>query len=275
MIRKIICPTDFSDAANNAVEYAANIAQMMSAELLLFNVQRLSPVEAVLSLEEGGGITEHSLMVADVLQEMSNEINKTFKISSSYQVDVSVQSLATMFSSLEEDNTIIIMGTNGTDTLYQYFFGSNTYHVIKNTNCPVLVVPEHVSYKTVQKIVFAWDYNTKSNFSFALLKDFMKIFDPKFIFLHVSQHQSEYSQDVFRAFRSEVEEALGRNNNMEFEHVYAEGVSETIDTYMLESEAEILSLTYYNRGLIPDIFHGKVAKELIETVEYPILILHA
>ena len=49
-MKKILCPTDFSDTAQNAVAYAAKLAQAMHADLTLLNVQSVfdfTPVEVV------------------------------------------------------------------------------------------------------------------------------------------------------------------------------------------------------------------------------------
>lgn len=277
MIKKIVCPTDFSDAALNATEYAAKLAQLFGAELLFVNVQRIIPVDAAVSLREGIGsdVLESSRDAVVMLKEMSVEANKMFKISADYEVDVTSKSMEKILSSLGDDNTMIVMGTNGVDDLYQYFFGTNTYHVIKKSNCPVLVIPENVSFGSIKKIVFAWDYELKNKFSFSMLKDFMNSFNPKFIFLHISKHRTEVSNEVFKALRDEIETVLGEDNNAEFEQIFSDNIPESINEYMIKSKANLLSITYYNRGLIRNIFHGKVTKELSERVEYPILVLHA
>jgi len=36
---------------------------------------------------------------------------------------------------------LIVMGTNGTDQISDYFLGTTASNVIKSANCPVLVVP--------------------------------------------------------------------------------------------------------------------------------------
>src|ERR1019366_977868 len=124
---------------------------------------------------------------------LCREAKDMFQIDASYEVDVTSSSLIETLSSHGENNCMIVMGTNGVDSMYQYFFGSNAYQVIKNTKCPVLVVPEGATYEPLRKIVFAWDYSSKSEFSFSLLSDLRKAFDPKFVFLHVSTHQSGIS----------------------------------------------------------------------------------
>ena len=44
MYSKIICPTDFSQASYNAVEYAAKLAQVFWCELVLVHIEKVLPV---------------------------------------------------------------------------------------------------------------------------------------------------------------------------------------------------------------------------------------
>lgn len=276
MIKKIICPTDFSIASTNAAEYASKLAKLFAAELLFVNVQQVIPVVAAVSLGEGIGanVKENSVRMANRLKELSTETNKMFKISTDYEVDVTAESMVNMLSAYGEENTMIVMGTNGADDLYQYFFGSNTYQIIKKTSSPVLVIPENVSYGSIEKIVCAWDYSTRSKFSFSLLSDFKKTFNPLFVFLHISKHNTDISSDVFKALKSEIKDVLGDEKKIEFEQIFSDDIPESINAYMIESKANLLSITYNNRGLLKNIFHGRVAKELTETASYPVLVLH-
>ncbi|OFY85623.1 MAG: hypothetical protein A3F72_10680 [Bacteroidetes bacterium RIFCSPLOWO2_12_FULL_35_15] len=277
MIKKIICPTDFSKASINAAEYAAKLAKIFDAELLFVNVQRIPQVVAAVSI--GGGVgankRDNVVMIAKKLEQMSIEANKMFKISTDYEVDITTASLVKIISDIGADKTLVVMGTNGAEDIEQYLFGTNTYQVIEKANSPVLVVHENVPYGSIKKIVFAWDYSSKSKFSFSLLSDFRKAFDPKFVFLHVSKHHTEISKDVFRALRSEITAVLGDGKNVEFEQLFSDDIPESINAYMLESKADMLSITYYNRGFINNIFHGTVTKELTQTEVYPVLVLHA
>lgn len=277
MIKKIICPTDFSETANNAIEYAAQLAKVFEAELLFINVQEIAPVMAAVSMGDGIGteVIKSSRLAAGRLKEISAMAKNIYSISADYEVDVTTKSLPKILSSIGDDNAMIVMGTNGVDGMYQYFFGTNTYNVIKRANCPVLIVPEGITYKGVKKVVFAWDYSSRSKFSFTKLYDFMKAFKPKFVFFHVSKHHTQISRDVFRALRTEITAVLGENSNVSFEQIFSDNVPESINSYLTQSKADILSITFYNKGFVSDIFRGTVARELIETTKYPILVLHA
>jgi nucleotide-binding universal stress UspA family protein len=273
MISKIICPTDFSSAATNAVEYAANLAKLLNADLLFVNVQRMTPVEAVLSLEEDGGVSAQSILAADKLKEICDSVNETFGISSSYKVGLSAKSLADMFSSYEEQTTMIAMGTNGIDDLYQFFFGTNTYELIKKAKCSVLVIPENTSYQPIKKVVFAADYHPATKISFALLEDVYAMFDPQFYFLHVSTDYKKFNDDAFKELHTETVVSL--SDKVQFEQIYSDDIPESISNYVIKLNADLLTIVYYNRGWIPNLFHGKVAEILTETASFPILVLHA
>ncbi len=277
MIKKIICPTDFSKAAVNASEYAAKIAQLFSAELLFVNVQRVLPVGAELSFSGGvsDGVRKNSRDVAERLREMSVEANMMFNITTDYEVDITTKSLKKIISSLGTDNSMIVMGTNGADDMFQYFFGSNTYQVIKKSSCPVLVVPENISYGSIKKIVFAWDYTSKNKISFSILNDLSTAYNPQFIFIHVSKHRTEISKELFKTVRDEIESVLGEDNDAEFEQIFSDNIPESLNAYMIKSKADLLSITFYDRGIMSNIFHGAAAKKLSEKLEYPVLVLHA
>lgn len=276
MIKKIICPIDFSASSLNAAEYAARLAVAFNARLIFINVQQILMPAAAVSMGEGigGEVRKNTKLVSQKLNNLASETIKDFNISVDYEVDITLNSLEKIVAELDDEAGMIVMGTNGIDDVGQYIWGTNTYNVIKKARCPVLVVPENVSYSGIRKIVFAWDYNENSKFSFSKLRDFMKSFNPKFVFLHVSKRETVLGKDVFKALRSEIISVLGDDSDADFEQIFADDVPESINRYMNKSQADILSITFYNRGLIPDLFHGKVAKELTATAQYPILVLH-
>lgn len=270
MIKKIICPTDFSKASINAAEYAAKLAQVFSAELLFLHVSHLAPVTV-----DAGTNEKEVLFISQRLKEVSDEAGKMFHISTDHEVDVTARSLPRLLSENKGEDTMIVMGTNGIDDLYQNIFGTNTYRVIEKAKCPVMLVPEGVSYSSIRKIVFAWDYTAKNQFSFSRLKDFASAFDPQFIFFHASKESTEISRDVFRALKSEVADVLGEDNKALFERISGDDITESIQEYMTASGADVLALTYYDRGAIRNLFHGIITKELSEVAGFPILVLHA
>jgi nucleotide-binding universal stress UspA family protein len=271
MVKKIICPTDFSDVAVNGIEYAAKIAQAFNAELHVLNVQSLFP-EAVIA---GPNIREAVLMASDKIKAVCDEAGRAFRISCSYDVEVTNSSLEKAITKKSGGDTVIVMGTNGIDDIYQYLFGTNTYNVVKKSKCPVLLVPEQISFGTIKKIVFAWDYTPRNKAAVLQVKDLMGVFKPEIIFLHVSRQFTDISGDVFRVVQEEFTSLLAEMPNVKFEHLYSDELEEGIDHYMISSNADVLAMTFHHRNLLSRILYPSVTKGLSARASYPVLMLPA
>jgi len=273
-MKKIICPTDFSEAANNAIEYAAKLAQKLNIELEILHVQLVSAANPISS---GIEACEYITPTSKVLEKMCVDIRKTFSIPCNHSIETTSKTLEKAITGKSDENNLIIMGTNGTDDLYQYFFGTNSHHVIEKSKCPVLVIPEGVTYGTIKKIIFAWDYGHESKTSFFQLNDLFKANDVEITFLHVSKEKNPVSDDVFRALKEDVHSYFGYKENIAFDRIYSESTGtfpDKIDEYMNDVKADLLTITFYDRGALRNIFHGTIAKGLSEIAGYPLLVLH-
>jgi nucleotide-binding universal stress UspA family protein len=119
-MKKILCPCDFSVAALQGIEYAAEIAKRINAEIAICHVQPSVWPEAVF-LEP---VVEESIESAEAkMLLIAGEIEQNFGIKTSIM-------------------NLIIMGTNGVDDAFQYLFGSTSFNVARYADCPVLLIPE-------------------------------------------------------------------------------------------------------------------------------------
>jgi nucleotide-binding universal stress UspA family protein len=267
-MKTILVPTDFSPAANNAIQYAAEIAQKCDVGLELFNVQ----------LSVSDKITpENTGQPSDILKTKCNEINQDFNISCIYNIENTGNTLEDVIGNKSDESNLIVMGTNGTDDFYQHIFGTNTYQVIKESNCPVLMVPEGVNYKIIQKVVFAWDYSQDNKKAFLQLKEILGMYDLEIIFLHINKQSTPLNEAEFKTKTKEVLSYLGENSNIKFEQLYSEdseNFAEIMDDYMDDSKADLLAITFYDRGKLRNLFYGIMLKEITEIARYPSLFLH-
>jgi nucleotide-binding universal stress UspA family protein len=272
-IRKIICPTDFSVAANNAIEYASNLAQKMNVEIELLHIQQIPLLDAF-NVDE---VTDTIEDVKDLLQNMVDEIYANYDVVCSYSVEVSLARLEKIITSKSMGQNLIVMGTNGIDSLYQYIFGTNAYHVGKRSECPVLIIPEKVIFKDLKKMVFTWDYSRENRISFLQLKDFMELFTPQITFLHVSKNKSKAADDVYDSFQTDLFSYFGDKSSIHFARVYNEGVdslAEKINQFANSLEMDLVIMTSYEKGIFEDLFHENVLKMMSEEANFPLLILH-
>lgn len=156
-MKTIIIPTDFSPAADNAMHYGAQVAQLVAARLLLLHVYTV-PVTLsdmpvmLLSVEE---LRKGS---NDGLARYQQELQTKYP---NLQVDAESR-LGDIVDELKEachrtDPLAVVMSTHKTSGVEQIFFGSNTIASIRQLRHPVITVPVEYKFSTIKTIVLATD----------------------------------------------------------------------------------------------------------------------
>lgn len=272
-MEKLLCPTDFSQTADNAIEYAAYLARELDANLTLLHVED----EENSSSELGSGnlvdTIETRQTLTEAMKKTCQEVEKNFGIKVDYDVLSGKLEDAVTDKAGTKLYDLIIMGTKP-DLFYQYFVGTNTYHVLKRVETPVLVVPANCSYKDIKTIVYASNYEDNDYLSLKQLKQFADIYQADIRVLHVSPKQSEISKEVFDSFKDRVLTEFNHDRKFKFERIFAEDEATAIHRYMLDQEADMLGLFMQRRNFLQRLFHESVTKKLSAMAEYPILVFH-
>jgi len=163
-MRKIIVPTDFSDNAYNALQYACHLFKYDKCRIYLLHAYADEVYEETKkegrSILEGiklakAGETERKLgEVARSIREYSPNPRHHFE---------TVAAFGTITDAIneqvnDEDMDIVVMGTRGAANRRGTSFGSNTLQVLKYVQCPVLAIPSGHAFKIPKKILFPTNY---------------------------------------------------------------------------------------------------------------------
>jgi len=184
--------------------------------------------------------------------------------------------LANAIASYSKNDNMIIMGSNGADNLSQFFFGSNTYDVIKRVKCPVLLVPEQCRFDGYYHILYPLTYKEKGKLALFQFSEFVKKVNARITFLHVSKSDTEVSRDFFKAERDEVEKYFEDTTKLYFERVISEDIDKAIDDFILRNPIDLMVVAVRERTVFQTIF-GEVPllSRLTALAPYPILIFHS
>ena len=159
-MKTLIVPTDFSPVANNALNYAAEMARALDASILILNIYQVPvtftevPVIA-LSLEELKEISQAKLDAAK--KDLEQRTGGTLKIYTENRLGDVVDEIEAVAKSIQP--LAIVMGTKGHSAVERLFLGSNTLTAIRHLTSPVLVIPPDAQYKPIKRIGFACDMN--------------------------------------------------------------------------------------------------------------------
>lgn len=141
-IKKILFPTDFSEGARAAMEYAVSLARDYNAELiLLYVVQDISIAEWY--IPSSLSVTD---LVEDMVKSATNEMDKWSAEASAQVRDVEKMVLRGVpFTEIirtarEKEADLIVIGTHGRTGIDHMLFGSTAEKVLRKASCPVLTV---------------------------------------------------------------------------------------------------------------------------------------
>ena len=143
-IRRILCPTDFSEASRHALDHAAALARWYEARVTLLYVHAPMIVStlgpdipllqgAVLSPEDRQSVLRNLQEFADA--EVGHGIDLDFMLREGEAAGEIVQAAD------DADSDLIVLGTHGRTGLEHLAMGSVTEKVLRKARRPVMTVP--------------------------------------------------------------------------------------------------------------------------------------
>jgi universal stress protein A len=137
-IKRIVVPTDFSDCAGKALEYAIDFARTWNAEVLLVHV--VEPIRHTRFIADVSELLENRRAeAADQLEELQKQIKPRYRnCRSEVHFGVPFEVIADVAAESKAD--LIIIATHGHTGLSHVFLGSVAERVVRVARCPVLTV---------------------------------------------------------------------------------------------------------------------------------------
>ena len=269
-MKKILCPVDFSESSMNGVEYAAHLTRDLGATLTLLNVRTSIWPEAIQLEQE---VNESNEALQSKLAAAASEIKKEFGVQCRYHVEQTTDTLEGAISTLANEYDLVVMGTNGADTFYQYAFGSNSYHVIEKLKCPMVLVPITSRYQTLHTLVYAYDPGTNSIFLVEQLKRLTVPLKSSVKVLHISEEkQSEEANHKMEIPEGAIKARVSNATPWTFDFTHADEVGWTLNQYMKMHDGDMLALSFHHRSLMEKLFTENVVKEISMVASYPVFI---
>jgi len=142
-VKKILCPTDFSEPAKEGVKAANELALHFSAQIILIHVVSTTAIAAASPVLTG--ISDLS-----VLTELEKAARETIAVEAEKMLDSRLESQLVVVNgnaadqiarvAEEEKVDLIVIATHGHGGWRKFLFGSVTEKVAKLSPCPVLLI---------------------------------------------------------------------------------------------------------------------------------------
>lgn len=143
-IKKILCPTDFSDTSKKALEYAIKFAKVFNAELEVLHVQ-LDEAQVVAFYLPEATLKNVEKELAESTKQQLEDFCNNFrhdleKINYNKKIIKGVPHIEIIEEAKAINADMIVIGTHGRSGFEHVLFGSTTEKVIRKAPCPVLTV---------------------------------------------------------------------------------------------------------------------------------------
>jgi nucleotide-binding universal stress UspA family protein len=143
LVRRILCPTDFSEAAALATNHALSLAERLGADLTLLHVIEGVPVPG----EPLYRVVPEAEPLRQALEERARaqlraaappDLGPRLRLRERLVVGRAYSEI--LRAAAEERPDLIVMGAQGDGPLGHMLFGANAHHVVREATCPVLTV---------------------------------------------------------------------------------------------------------------------------------------
>ena len=276
-MKSIIACTDFSANGNNAVKYAAALANAMESKLILFH-HFTYPVPAT-----DLPMAFPTIFVDDMitgfehrLQTLKEELGKTYPI----EIDCIVKSWD-MKSDLEEAFTeanadLIVMGMQGQSAVLNALIGNVTSTAIRNGKLPILVIPRGVGFHPVQKIIFpSDDHVVESPATIQPLLDLAKGFDAYIEVLtlfDLQQTPALVPKSGKSAAKEKLDQVLAHTRHgYSYENELA--VEKGILYEAARSKADMVAMIPHHHSFWSNLMNQSKTQKVAASIHLPLLVL--
>lgn len=268
-MKKILFPTDFSEAARNAFTYALRLAETLDTPIDVMNVYHLP-------LNDAGRVPP------DYIERMLNEKKQTVLhnlrefisgCSSRYIGELKAEYGIFVYQEILDaaengEYGLIVMGTKGERNPIEKMMGSVTTHTMMHAPCPVLAIPESAAFHSISHIAYATDFEPSDEQAVGQLMEFAGQLGSAIHFVHIDT----------KAMAGSVEDYVMVENYpfpfTDFSVIGSRSASDGLDEFVKKNKIDVLALFIPNRRLWERLFHTSFTKQMAFHSKVPLLVFH-
>ena len=272
-MKTILVPTDFSDAARNASEYAVEYAKEFGYKLLLCHIYHLPvmsvPEEPLLVVENPKVLRKNHL---ESLQEEAALLSKNTDI----EIECTVAEGFAVDEILAIENDIkpefIIMGMETEGTFSELIIGSIATDVIRKTKTSIILVPERARFKKINRITLAYDYNLKQETSILQpLKELIDQSKAQFHILNVGKQDPE--QDPEKAIAAIKLEKYFSGIPFTAHFTESDDFTTGVNNFVESADIDLIAMIPHKHNFLERLFKESHTKKIAFHTNIPLLTL--
>ena len=256
----VIIPLDFSQTSLNAAHYAANMYKgREDVTLILYHYYTHG---------------EDTEVARHYLKSLQEELNGLVK-----RIEIQMESGEKFIDSLAafahvKSAYMIVMGLTGKTPMAQRFSGSNTLLMSEKEVCPVLIVPDGVTFNGFANALVTSELKFVEETPCLLtIKRVLQYFKPALHILNVdSKHYISLTEEV-KAEKDKMEKFM-EEFNPEFYFMDLYDFHESVDAFASTNNIDLIIIAPKYHDFFGKLFKTLHTKKLIYQSKVPVLAVH-
>ena len=269
-MKTIFIATDFSPASRNAAIYAIEWANLLQADVVLFNgytVPLSLPESYILVKPE-----EVKQTALTYLQEEANTLKSRMLTSISIKAEEGSSPELIIAEASKYPQPLIVLGMKQEGKWIRNWFGDTVSGLARKSMIPVLIVPELAGFVSLNKIAIGIENDFETNLqSLKILKQIGMAFHSQVNLVRVLSFQAPASNEL-TARSSHLLHSL---EPLEAQYFFprSEDTTTGLNDFVSESGAELLCVLPKQHSLLERIFIRSETRKLIFHSHVPLLLL--
>ena len=271
-MKKIVVTTDFSPTADNACNYASDMAMAIGADLLLLHVVQspigYSDLPIALNLEDMMRTAENNMQ--DLQESIKLKINGKVNVETETGMGGFYDELKNVCERIQP--YVVVMGSQGKTATEHLLFGGHAVNTVTHLPWPVITVPAGTSFSQIKKIGLASDLTkVPESTPFDEIKLLVNDFNAE---LHILNIDNTAVFDADIVFESVSMQEMTRALKPQFHFTGSENVEEAIMDFAEKNQIDLLIVVPRRHNFLSSIFHRSRTKQLVLHSHVPVMAIH-
>lgn len=270
----ILYATDCTENSVSTLIYAKNLSETLKAKLVVFHIYDVPPVGTsnirsseqlkILAMNE-----QKELLKNYCLTNLNQNLNKNQLIC---EVAENTSISNGIRDRIKKDAVdLLIIGMKDEHSARGFFSGNIANKLIDKNLCPILIIPPEYSYKSIEKIVYASDFESADIIAIEKLSEIAEQYNAEIEVVHIPTLEEYAAMQQMEWFK-ELLEVQVPYKKISFHMVLANSIEQGLRMHIGDENADLLGmLERENKGLFASVFNKDIVKRMEKLVTIPIL----
>ena len=281
-MKTYLIPVDFSKASVNAAEYAAALSHQTNVDhIILLNAYYVSIYETTLPSPDMILLREEDIEqnAADRVKKLNTLKDKLIKkvrpgVEISVHLNRSHLLRAVIENSISKNVDLIILGSRGNSSNEDTQIGSHVIKIAKASPIPIIVVPPVYTFKGVNKVAVAIDFNkVKDTVPLEALKRLLNRKKVELMVVNVDDKGKHLHGDAERAAEETALHGMLKQYEPKYFFLEDNNIINGILQFAADKNAQLVIALPHKYSFFQSIMHTSISHQLAESSAVPVLLL--